>query len=217
MLLAALADVSELAPAAPLWSRLLFESPVIAGIIGVALGLGARAAARSGGRARLGDALLLAGLLLAGAAALAGTLVETDRERLSASARAFIDAAARGDAAAAEALLAPNIALSSGGASVSRNRQWLLDAVENMDTTIESHRFTDRGVRRERRGYATTRVFVGATFTPATGGGTVPTHWDLAWRKDPDRGWIITGIDCLAIWGQEPSSVWVGWADRLAR
>ncbi len=212
-----LVDVADLPPAAPLWERMLLESPILTGTLVLILGILARVGARSADRPRLGDGLLLAGVLLGGGVATLATLVETDRERIAAASEAFVRAAATSDVRAAERLLAPNIAIGSGGAAVDRDRGWLLAGIREMDGVIDSHNYYPMGVRSERPAFATSRFRVGATFTAAAGGGSVPSHWELDWRKGPDGDWTIVKIECLAVWRQRPSATWVNWMDRLAR
>lgn len=85
-------------PAPSLFERFVLEDPWIAALVLLAVAIGVFLAFSRVGQRRQGTIAALTALLAAAAVLVAGTLVETPRERMMDSARRLVDAVARGDA-----------------------------------------------------------------------------------------------------------------------
>jgi hypothetical protein len=43
--------------------------------------------------------------------------------------------------------------------------------------------------------------------------GTVNSTWEMTFSRQGDR-WVITGLECLSIFGQTPQGEWINWGNR---
>ncbi|MFG0273652.1 MAG: hypothetical protein ACF8QF_01210 [Phycisphaerales bacterium] len=190
-------------------AALLFEQPVLIGGALAVVAVVAFLTLNRQEKARLG--LLVGGavLALAAGAALAGFLVETDRERVRARTVELVDATGDVDAARVSALLDDEVDLLMGGRRVPGiGRQVILNAIGRLEgrfALAEARAVTTQAsVDDDRR--ARTQVQVRAT---PEGGAPSLSWWLLNWSKDADDAWRITRIDCLLFNGQRPGPSWV--------
>lgn len=204
-------------PAAPLPVDWLLERPLPLLIIVISVGVVATMIMGSRGEARRAVTTFLLTLLIAGGLAALARFVVTKREVVANQTRLLIDSVARADAAGVNRLLGERVLLTTGGQSVNRDRDWLLEVTQSLDGEIESHSITPRGVSLDdpAPGQARSRVSVSTSFSskarvPA---GTVGSSWEITWKKSPDGQWLITGIDCLSLMGSKPDTEWVRWGD----
>jgi hypothetical protein len=194
-------------PSPPLWEVWLFERPLLGGgaLVLVSflslLALGPRLKART--------ALLVTALLaMAGVGVYAaGTIVETEREKLTGQSKQFVAAVAEADRTAAARLFADDVQVRFGGiVEPSFSRETLLGVIEAFNGPLElrewSVRDSDAIVERGGRGSSRVevRVVPEQTAFPTT------SLWQLDWRRDASGQWRITAVEALLFNGQKPGT-----------
>lgn len=187
-------------PAIEVW---LFEQPLISA--GLALGAGALVwfVFRAKGKPRQG-ALAGGGLAaLAIVLGVAGSAVETARERVAALSEDLLAAAREGDAAGLDGLLANDLALDVGGrGGDSGDKAFVLEAVGKLkeQAVIDAVRVRSP-VSLDGPDAARSQVWVR---TGGTGFGPSLSWWMVSWRRQPDGQWRAHLIELLLLNGEKP-------------
>lgn len=207
---------NENLPTPPLLVHWLLEQPLPLVIVLVSIGAVTLLILLSQGEGRrammaLGGFAAAVGLLL-----LVERLVVTDRERIAAGSRQFVQRFIAADAQEVRELMDQNVTLKSGGQAIKQDGQWLVGVAGAMKGEIVSHGITQRGALVDTPNSGRTRFSVRTQFGQQSFvSGTVNSTWELSWRKSPDGQWRINGMECLSIFGQRPSREWVDWGERL--
>jgi len=171
-------------------------------------------------RAKAGRGLvaLALGALLAAGVVIAGTLIETDRERLTRQTTELVSAVAASDTATADRLLSDGLITLSAGEEVSGFGKPEVMAVVRGFDGFGLTRWTQQyaGAGMDNRTVGRTRVTVKVE---EAGGQKVflPSTWEFAWVKHNDGTWKVSRIECLTMFGRPPSRSWVGEARQMAR
>lgn len=196
-------------PASPAFDRWVLEQPLpvaaVCGVLGIAVGL---MLARRGEHRRGMVAGIV--LVLAGAAVLAaGALVETTRERLSATTAELVRCAFAADAERAETLIADSLVVASAGdAFESLSKDDLVGAIRGFEafgTEEWSHRPRGASIDGEGIGRTQSTIRVKAVYL---GNQTMPSTWEFTWKRQPDGRWLLTRLECVSMWGQPPRIDW---------
>lgn len=164
---------------------------------------------RLGKPARLSVGALALGVLLGVGIALAAALVTTTRERIMIQTRAFIDAAARADAATADPLLAPDFELRGLGNVKAMDRARLLSIIEKdmaARWAVKEHSISTLRSIADLPNTARSQVQV--SVTPREFPYPMSSWWLLRWRMEPNGVWRMTSMEPQQIDGvSSPASV----------
>jgi len=208
---------NESLPSPPLLVHWLLEQPLPLVIVLVSIGAVTLLILLSQGEGRralmaLGGFAAAVGLVL-----LVERLIVTERERIAAGSRQFVERFIAADAQGVRELMDENVSLKSGGQAIKQDGQWLVGVAGAMKGEIVSHGFSGRGALVDTPNSGRTRFTVRTRFGQQSfvAGSTVNSTWELSWRKSPDGRWLINGMECLSIFGQRPSREWVDWGERL--
>jgi hypothetical protein len=187
-------------PEGPLWSRLLFESPLPLVALLATAGVATILILNQRGDLRRG--LRLGGPILAAAAALwlLATLVMTDRERLKASAIELVRAVAAGDAAATDRALAPDAVLRSFVDASGLPRDRVIERVERdfrKGGSLEVKEYAILEIQATTQGDRDGFVQLKLRATPQITGGPTFSWWRLDLSRDASGAWRTTGVDLL--------------------
>lgn len=199
--MARFADVQDLPPP-PLFERMILVDPMPTAIALGVLGIIVFVALRRQGRDRVGGVGLLVGLALGAGVLGVGASVTTTREVLSASTAELVDLVAGGDAAGAGEWLGESLTFEASSRAVSRSRGWVLTQVEALGGFVAGNSRRSRGVEVRGESVGVGRVTVK---TDLVQGGMVPSTWDVHWRRGSDGRWRVHRVECLSIFGSEPS------------
>lgn len=200
--MARFADVQDLPPP-PLFERMVLVDPTPTAIALGVLGLIVFVALRRQGRDRAGGAGLLIGLGLGALVLGVGASVTTTHEVLDASTGELVDLVAAGDASGAGAWLGDSLTFEASSRAVGRSREWVLTQVAALDGFVTGSSRRSRGVEVRGESAGVGRVTVK---TELAQGGTVPSTWDVHWRRGSDGRWRVDRVECLSIFGSEPSA-----------
>lgn len=191
-------------PEPPALSHALFENPIPAVILSIALGLAAHAIASRLGRRRLGLLGTGAGVVLGAIVLLVSTLVVTKRERVQAKTRELVEAVAAADRPALDRLLADDARLSVTGLT----RAWRKDGIlawigANLAPgglyAVDHHRIGEIQAEIGPSGrVAHTRATVAVTPTH-----NIPTRFvcRMTWQEVAPGDWTLIEIDPLWLQG----------------
>ena len=191
-------------PPPPLTDRLLFESPILVPvavlILAVFIGFGLGRAAKG----KAGWTVMGVGSVLAVGLAASARLVETDREAIESSTRAFVDALVAGDEAAMDELLASRMSLAITGSRadvdargyILGNLDWVEQEIVRHSAGIQEAAVITEGAGRSKFVF---RLLQGRSL------GAGLSTWVIEWQKTPDIGWQISTLDLVAINGNPPA------------
>lgn len=204
-------------PQPPVWQQLLLERPW--GAVGVLVIAAFLAVVVMNRREQFRRGLMIGGAILgvAGAIFATATLVETDHEKVRGATVRLIDAAATGDVAGTEALLASDSKLHlEGMGSFSLSREELLAGVEALDQQVgvSDHGILDRTAVIDGPNVARSRVVVRVGLQ---GGGPTFSSWELTWRLEADGAWRLARMECQSINGRSPGQWFAGELSRFTR
>ncbi len=143
-----------------------------------------------------------------------GRAVETDRERLEALTRAFVEEFVAGETAALEAMISERVALLSAGRGVSADRDLLIGA--SRGTPIDDFSYSSMGSTLDSANIGKTRFSVQTTHSGLYSG-RVSSAWELDWQRAEDGRWRIITFECLHVFNRPPGDEWVQWARRVSR
>lgn len=202
----------------PFLDRWVLEQPWPAAVALVVAGLLLFWALQQRAQAGKGLIALAICILLAAGAVVAGTLVETDRERLTRQTTQLVSAVAASDVATVDRLLSDGlVTLSAGDEVAGFGKPDVLAVVRGFDgfgLTKWTQEFAGAGM--DNRTVGRTRV----TVKVEEAGGQkmfLPSTWEFAWVKHNDGSWKVSRIECLTMFGRPPSASWAGEARRMAR
>ncbi len=204
-------------PQPPVWQQMLLERPaaaagllVIAAILTVVV-LNRREQFRRG--LLIGSLLMVAAIVVFTVA----TLVQTNHEAVRRSTGQIIAAAASGQVAEADELLAEDAKLHLAGmGAFSLSRDELLAAIEMLDREVGVSDFgiLDRTATVDSQNAARSRVVVRVNIRE---GGPTFSSWELSWRRDADGVWRVTRFQCDQVNGRDPGQWFAGELSRLVR
>ncbi|MFK7758367.1 MAG: hypothetical protein AB8C13_00290 [Phycisphaerales bacterium] len=192
-------NLPEIEPSSPLTSA-MFESPLIAMVGLVLMGVLLLLALRSRAQIKAGLIAFLCSLLLAGGLWVSSTLVETDRESVSNIARQLVDATATGDRSRLESIMIPSITVTASFASA-QGRDKVVDlAAKRVPPIVDSYTIPE--IRADLPGprVARTMIKIRAKSDSAPLGSS---WWMVNWqRSSPDSSdWLATSIQPVWIQG----------------
>lgn len=190
-------------PKPPALEAVVFESPLLAAVALVVVGIATVFTLRASGKDRIGVVIGGAMVVAAGALLVTAAMVETARERMSRRTRELVRATATVDVEALRELLAADARLVGDRVPLvrgldARSRDEILSLVQ---THIGGERVDDWAVLKMQAkrdgpnaGRTQTQVRVDA-------GGPNFSWWRIDWRMDEDGEWRVIGIEPLFIGG----------------
>lgn len=198
----------------PLWEVWLLERSWLTGAALVLAGILAWFFLMQAGKRRPAAIATSALVVLGIVVMVLGRAVETDRERLEALTRAFVDEFVAGNGAALEGMISERVALLSAGRAVDEDRALLIGA--SVVRPIDDSSFSSMGSRLESPNLGKTRFSVQTTHSGLYSG-RVSSAWELDWQRGEDGRWRIVTFECLHIFNRPPGDQWVQWARRVSR
>ena len=191
-------------PSPPFLEHWFLEAPLVPAAVLAAAAIVALVVMNRRGELKRGLAVA-AGLLVAGGAVyVLGTVVETDREAISAQTLILTNAIVNADADTAETTLADRVSMSTAGQAFTNfDREWLLNVIEGFGRQqITSSSFRVEGATLD--GPHVARTQFRASVTSADWQGPHPTTWVVSWKRDASGTWRATDLNWLTYRGQNP-------------
>lgn len=162
------------------FTRLLFESPLLAMAIAAMLGILLMLAMRSRGKNGTGLIIFGCSLLIAAVIFVLSMLVTTDREMLAIRASELVDAVATGDESTLQTLLSEDVTVETRFASARGMEEVIAIASNRVPRVVEEH--TIREVRADLPGPRVARTMVkvraSGNVMPATS-----SWWMIHWER----------------------------------
>ena len=187
-------------PSGPLWQRLLLENPLpIAAVLATA-GVAVIFIFKQRADINRGLKLGLPAVFAAVALWILASAVQTDREKLKASAIGLVRAVASGDAAATDRALADDALLRTFIDASGLTKDRILERVERdfrKGGSLEVSDFAILEIQATTQGPRDGFVQFKLRATPQLTGGPTFSWWRLDLSRDTDGAWRTTGIDLL--------------------
>jgi hypothetical protein len=194
-------------PGPPLWEKLLLEQPVYLSGFLILAAIVALAMLRQRGRSRQG-AIVAGALVLAAIAIYAlGAAVTTEREQMADATTALVDAAATGNPALVDPMLAPDVRLftqfRAPGVSVptgALDKPAILDAMRRLLSEYPLKEHTIGQMQAQSTGPGVGRTQVRLRVVAQQYEVPIGSWWLIGWKRTNGR-WVATSIEPLYIAG----------------
>lgn len=197
-------------PKGPALERWLYEQPVPTMVVLVVMGLIGAYTLRQAGKYKASPIPVIAGAVLAVGVWSLASAVETSRETIKQSTRAFVDAMTSEDYSSARALLDRDVLLSAAGSEYPIDVDSLASLSREIPKHIDAHNLRKISASLDGENVGRTRFDI----TISADGTPIPMGWEVGWHRVGGE-WRIVRIECKHIWHTAPQNKINRWIPRL--